>query len=499
MSICLLFPSPDCVRVVVYVKNQSNSFIGKAYAKVLMGYIRDMTSKLDRTQPLYIIELGTGSGKFSYYMLKALVEMSSTVDFPIEKICYVMTDFTESNFNYWEEHPQLKPFFETGQLESAIFDAVRDTTITLSHSGVVLSPGSVVNPICIVANYLFDTLCHDIFQVTPAPAGSGRQGTLKEGLISVGSKRAEEKDPLEPEIIKRLDNRFRYDEIGDDYYNGEDDDGVHFERILHWYRDYFGCADESDGKPLDRSGASILLPIGALRALRRLTRFASGRCLVVSGDKGNNNPEQFRGLIDPHIAVHGSFSVMVNYHAIGAYFTSRGGFALHNPQEEASLKVSTFVLTGDDEAAAQKDPASAHLSAWTGDQIEEHNQRRAKLFPHLGEAFYDNIEQFGPNDFFVMQKAMKEDSPTPSLKSIVALLKLSDHDPDVFYKVIKSPPPRQPPQPPPSTHTLLDISTIYITVSRHLLWSCTMPLKNGATVPGCDSQPGSKLWVEAQE
>ena len=154
MSICLLFPSPDCVRVVVYVKNQSNSFIGKAYAKVLMGYIRDMTSKLDRTQPLYIIELGTGSGKFSYYMLKALVEMSSTVDFPIEKICYVMTDFTESNFNYWEEHPQLKLFFESGQLESAIFNAATDTTITLAHSGVVLSPGSVTNPICIVANYL---------------------------------------------------------------------------------------------------------------------------------------------------------------------------------------------------------------------------------------------------------------------------------------------------------------------------------------------------------
>ena len=131
----------------------SNSFIGKARDD-FEGYIRDMTSKLDRTQPLYIIELGTGSGKFSYYMLKALVEMSSTVDFPIEKICYVMTDFTESNFNYWEEHPQLKPFFETGQLESAIFDAVRDTTITLAHSGVVLSPGSVTNPICIVANYL---------------------------------------------------------------------------------------------------------------------------------------------------------------------------------------------------------------------------------------------------------------------------------------------------------------------------------------------------------
>ena len=35
-------------------------------------------------------------------------------------------------------------------------------------------------------------------------------GVLKEGLISVGSKKAEEPDPLDPEIIKRFDNRFQY-------------------------------------------------------------------------------------------------------------------------------------------------------------------------------------------------------------------------------------------------------------------------------------------------
>ena len=50
-----------------------NSFIGAAYAKVLAGYLRDGMSpkcpdgvKLDPSQPLYIIELGTGSGKFRW-------------------------------------------------------------------------------------------------------------------------------------------------------------------------------------------------------------------------------------------------------------------------------------------------------------------------------------------------------------------------------------------------------------------------------------------------
>lgn len=59
----------------------------------------------------------------------------------------------------------LKPFLDSGQLDMAIFDAVNDATIRLSRSGVVLGSGTCVNPICIVANYLFDTLCHDIFQV----------------------------------------------------------------------------------------------------------------------------------------------------------------------------------------------------------------------------------------------------------------------------------------------------------------------------------------------
>jgi len=266
----------------------------------------------------------------------------------------------------------------------------------------------------------------------------------------------------------------RYDEINDDYYTKLEGghDALHFQRILHWYRDYFagnptpappnGSSSSSSGAssgnfsgsghsatPMagDRSGASILIPIGALRAVRRLAALSSSRCLVISGDKGNNNPDQFRGLMDPHIAVHGSFSVMVNYHAIGAYFTSRGGFALHNPQEEASLKVSAFVLPGETEensgsssssksrniTAEEADRASG-IEGWTGNSLEARDARRMARFPHLCAAFASEVEQFGPNDFFVMQKALKEDAPTPTLKAVVALLKLADWDPDVFYK-----------------------------------------------------------------
>ena len=336
---------------------------------------------------------------------------------------------------------------------------MEDSTITL-RSGKVLGPGSCKNPICVVANYLFDTLYHDIFQVD--------NGELKEGLVSTGSKNSEEPDPLNPDIIKRLSNKYQYNPITTDYYTEEDGDEIHLKRILQWYKDCF-----SD----NIHGASIVFPIGALRALRRLCAFSENRAIVISGDKGNNNPEQFIGLMDPHIAVHGSFSLMVNYHAIGTWFTSRGGFALHNPQEEASLKVGCFVLDGvsHEEAIADgewlnipeaKAPSELsyefngvvgpteslgpslriepNVKAYRGssttisvDMVEnlaKKDYQRSSAYPYLQQSFEDAINTFGPNDFFVLQKSLKEDSPNPPLKSVVSLLKLGDWDPDVFFK-----------------------------------------------------------------
>lgn len=321
-----------------------------------------------------------------------------------------MTDFTEQNFNFWKTHPALAPFVKRGIVDFAIFDATQDTELRLYSSKQTIGPGSLKNPLCIFANYLFDTLYHDLFQV--------EKGMLKLGLVSVGSKRAEEPDPLDPEIIKRLSNIFKYDQIDENFYG---DDKTHLNNILKWYHEYY------DPKS---SGATVLVPIGALSAIERLGKLSSNRLLVLSGDKGNSNPDHFRGVSDPHIAVHGSFSVMVNYHAIGVYFASRGGFALHSPQEEASLKVSLFALLGDSTNETSVQP----MAKLYGCDLDDVCDARSSAYPNLSLAFQDEIVAFGPNDFFVMQKALKEDSKAPSLKSVLALMKLSCWDPDVFYK-----------------------------------------------------------------
>ncbi|KAJ0395640.1 hypothetical protein P43SY_003296 [Pythium insidiosum] len=431
----------------------SNTFIAKRYCQVLRAFLRDgmrpgSACPLDPTEPLYIVELGTGSGKFSFYFLKALVDAEDALDFPLARVKYVMTDFTEQNFNFWRSHPALAPFVARGLVDFAIFDATKDASLRLHHAQRELRADAPSgNPICVIANYLFDTLYHDLFQVDA-------DGVLREGLVSVGSKRSEEPDPLDPEIIKRLANLYRYDPIDAASYYGPD--AHHLNNILRWYHDYFGRRDVGGlaaaaggagaaaggagaggaGEGVGLSGASVLVPIGALSAMARLSALAAGQRLVVlSGDKGNNHPEHFRGLSDPHIAVHGSFSVMVNYHAIGVYAASRGGFALHSPQEEASLKVSLFVLLPEEqeqEADGQKDKNA--IDALLGDALDDVCAARSRALPHLARAFEDEIVAFGPNDFFVMQKTLKEDTKAPSLKAVLALLKLSGWDPDTFYK-----------------------------------------------------------------
>ena len=50
-----------------------------------------------------------------------------------------------------------------------------------------------------------------------------------------GSKNAEEPDPLEPAIIGRLDNHYKYVPISASYYANEDGDEATLRRVLKWY------------------------------------------------------------------------------------------------------------------------------------------------------------------------------------------------------------------------------------------------------------------------
>jgi hypothetical protein len=68
---------------------------------------------------------------------------------------------------------------------------------------------------------------------------------------------------------------------------------------------------------------------------------------VLVGDKGYNHWEELSvpAKGDPHLALHGSFSLMANLHAARLFTLLAGGFSLHTPFLEG-FKCAMFVLPG---------------------------------------------------------------------------------------------------------------------------------------------------------
>lgn len=68
--------------------------------------------------------------------------------------------------------------------------------------------------------------------------------------------------------------------------------------------------------PSLKSAASLLLPTGGMQALQTALRIANGRMLLLVADKGATRLREMEGARDPHVASHGSVSLMVNFHAL---------------------------------------------------------------------------------------------------------------------------------------------------------------------------------------
>lgn len=232
----------------------SNNFIAKGYARVILEFMREWFTRHegDRSQPLYIVEIGSGHGRLAYLLANRLLDLAEFMparedgDRPF---VLVLTDFTEHDLRFWSEHPSLQPLIEAGVVDTAMFDAENDTSvcarcaaaiplplcrsgwlivmppqIKLTHSGAVLSAETLRNPLVVIANYVFDTLR----QVGPprptsthlAPpltrAARTRQdlfrmeaGVLQQGLCTLQS-REEEEDLTDPDIIRRMHCQWQY-------------------------------------------------------------------------------------------------------------------------------------------------------------------------------------------------------------------------------------------------------------------------------------------------
>jgi tetratricopeptide (TPR) repeat protein len=359
----------------------SNPFVAAAYAGVVTGFLRDLATAGARrpSEPLTVVELGAGSGRFAYHFLQKLLAEPRIPLLQGAPVRYVMTDVAPANLAFWRAHPQLRPFFEARVLDVALFDAERDEVLRLEVSGLTLAPGGAPRPLVAVANYVFDGLPQDAWLL--------RDGVLHESRVTLTAPGAAV-DRSDPALLHDLEVTFEHVPV-----EGAPDVDPDVGALLATYREVLG------------EGA-FQLPTAALGCVRRLARLAGGGLLLLSADKGYYREEELLDRPKPHVARHGSVSLMVDYHAVARFVERLGGEALFPAHAARNLCCGAFLLDAPGGGAETR-------AAFTG-----------------------ATDGFGPDDWFSLQAAVEAARDAMALAPLLAVLRAGGADAKLLMGIV---------------------------------------------------------------
>lgn len=362
----------------------SNHSITQSYAESAFAFMRDWLQQHPEQQDetFYLVELGTGSGQFSYYTLLYLSECLQRCAIKKRpKFCYVMTDFTENNIKFWKKHPSLKPFVDKGLLDFAKFNMEKDSEIQLVVQNKTVKKGNIKNPMIVFANYIFDTVSNDAFRV--------QAGSIEELKVKLKTSSDNIKEDGSIRNLNNLECDFSTEKINvNSYYQDR-----RLNDILKYYQNH-----------VDNS--HMLIPIAGIKTINRLMDMSNNKLMLISSDKAYTELSDMDYRNTPHIAFHGSFSLMVNYDAIVRFFNLSGGECIV-PTPRQGLK-TVLCVKG---ASIQK-------------------------MPRLQRAISHHIEGFSPSDYFTIYRYFMDTQETLNIDQILSALAFTNWDPYVFNKLI---------------------------------------------------------------
>ena len=365
-------------QVPSYITN--NPFIAEIYARIVFGFLCDCMRRthatgqpLSNENPLRILELGAGSGKFSYLFLRKLADLMHAANIAVSTVRYCMTDCSENLLQSWRLNAYLAGFVRQGTL---VFEQLQaggeiDSSFVNSNFTSSTQPGG---PLVLIANYVFDSLPQDAFVIN--------NGQVLEALLT--TTRKPNHNPNSEMELKDLQLSYKNVEVSPNRYPEES-----WNLILEQYR---------TGVP----SGTVLFPCAALKALKKLGQRTDGRMLLLAADKAIAHEEDlqlYQG--SPTIEFHGPgcFSQMVNFDAIGKYFVGLGGEALKPDKHSAGLSICAF------------------LQLRPGDE-----------FPGTASAYRDAMASFGPDDLFALLAWLHPHMEQMSIPQILALLRLTRWD-----------------------------------------------------------------------
>lgn len=347
----------------------SNSYIAWSYVSMVLALQQDRAAAGDM-RPLRILELGAGSGQFSFHFLQHYQGLASTDLPPLQ---YVLSDFTQANIDFCAAHPRLHPWVERGLLDFALFDVTQSDDVALMHGGTRWSEQADL-PLVVIANYVWDGIPQELYLVE-----EGKASPVEVRISAY----AQEIGRLSEEEGVTLDFRVSEADSG-----GEP---AH-DHLLKKYSEVL------------QATTALLFPRLALACLDRLSALCRGELLVLSADKGRLLLEAIEGQPYPQPAYHGSFSLPVNFHTLCAYVQEAGGEVTHGNREQASLQ-----------SVCLRYP-------------------QFKIGAHLQTALNNLLVANSPGDQFTLKKAIERNYTDLSFDEVLAYVRHSQYDPKALRR-----------------------------------------------------------------
>ena len=358
----------------------SHPVMANAYAQIVLGFWRDLKAQgLTGDQPLYIIELGSGCGRFAYHFLLQFFEAFDAIRGPDDRVCYVMTDFSARTLEHWRERllGRLDPFVQEGRLDFALYDVESDSEVVLQNQGITLTAGSLKLPPVVIANYVFGSIRQDLFFLD--------KERLYEGWMKVEP--GAENDPDQPFAGMTPDYQKR--RLTEPGYSNQA-----WNRLIEDYaRRLPPCA--------------LLFPARALNVLERLSRLQQDNLLLLSADRGSQTLQEIGWQQTPEFACHGSFTLPVNYPVLADIVQSQSGTCWSNQAANGLSILAAFW----------------HASP-------------AGTWRETGLAARHTLEVFDPNDFYRIKQTLESDELSLSPEQMLAYLRLGHWDTRLFYLLL---------------------------------------------------------------
>jgi tetratricopeptide (TPR) repeat protein len=370
-------PSLWQTNIVPYAIS-SSKILAQAYANMIIAnlqdYLRD--AKLDApNEPVYVLELGAGHGQFGYYLTKKLISQFTILNWSTDYVKYILTDISEENKLSWSKHPNFQELIKSGTVDFATLNPLLGENFYTDVQKFEFKNNCTNAPLFVIGNYFFDSLKQDAFEV--------KDGKISEVLIDVNTS-----GPIES-IFEKSNYTYKRNEIEpNSYYNNDK-----LNKILEGYKK-------------DLNEGSFLLPVGAINCMENLYGLSSSNVVFLVGDKGETILEALSYISDPEISQHGSISMMVNFHAIEQYFNLSEGMAITTTNTSENFQLAFF------------------------------SSRYSYSMYNTAYSFRNLLNLTSPDDIYnLFYTNYNEIIEYKSLDQYIALMKVSDWDPNLLYEI----------------------------------------------------------------